>query len=47
MLAHELVHALQHQYIPLDSIMRQPGDNDRLAAAQAILEGQATLADCR
>jgi hypothetical protein len=42
--SHELVHALQHQYLPLDSIMRQPGDNDRLTAAQAILEGQATLA---
>jgi hypothetical protein len=41
--AHELVHALQHQYTPVDSIMRQTGDNDRLAAAQAILEGQATL----
>lgn len=41
--AHELVHALQHQYTPLDSIMRQHGDNDRLAAAQAVLEGQATL----
>ncbi|MEO8138597.1 MAG: hypothetical protein ABI742_03070 [Gemmatimonadota bacterium] len=41
--AHELVHALQHQYLPLDSIMRQTGDNDRLAAAQSILEGQATL----
>jgi hypothetical protein len=42
--SHELVHALQHQYLPLDSIMRQQGDNDRLSAAQAILEGQATLA---
>ncbi|MEO8633873.1 MAG: hypothetical protein ABI587_01215 [Gemmatimonadales bacterium] len=42
--AHELVHALQHQYVALDSILRQTGDNDRLAAAQAILEGQATLA---
>lgn len=42
--AHELVHALQHQYLPLDSIMQQTGDNDRLTAAQAILEGQATLA---
>ncbi len=41
--SHELVHALQHQYLPLDSIMRQTGDNDRLAAAQSILEGQATL----
>ncbi len=42
--AHELVHALQHQYLPLDSILRQQGDNDRLTAAQAILEGQATIA---
>jgi hypothetical protein len=42
--AHELVHALQHQYTPLDSILRQSDDNDRLSAAQAILEGQATLA---
>jgi len=41
--AHELVHALQHQYLDLDSIMRQTGDNDRLTAAQSILEGQATL----
>lgn len=41
--SHELVHALQDQYLPLDSIMRQTGDNDRLAAAQSILEGQATL----
>jgi hypothetical protein len=38
-----LVHALQHQYIRLDSIMHQTGDNDRLTAAQAVLEGQATL----
>jgi hypothetical protein len=43
-LAHELVHALQHQYVPLDSIMNSRGDADRLAAAQAILEGHATLA---
>jgi hypothetical protein len=41
--SHELVHALQHQYMPLDSIMRQTGDNDRLLAAQSVLEGQATL----
>ncbi|MEP6571409.1 MAG: hypothetical protein ABJD11_01900 [Gemmatimonadota bacterium] len=41
--AHELVHALQHQYVRLDSIMHQTGDNDRLTAAQAVLEGQATL----
>ncbi len=42
-LSHELVHALQHQYLPLDSIMHDRSDADRLAAAQAILEGQATL----
>jgi len=42
--AHELVHSLQHQHIALDSIMKQTGDSDRLLAAQAILEGQATLA---
>lgn len=43
-LAHELVHALQHQYLPLDSILTGDGPNDRRMAAQAILEGQATLA---
>jgi hypothetical protein len=43
-LAHEMIHALQGQYLPLDSILRARENNDRLAAAQAILEGQATLA---
>jgi hypothetical protein len=43
-LAHELIHALQGQYLPLDSILGARENNDRLAAAQAILEGQATLA---
>jgi len=43
-LAHELVHALQYDYLALDSIMHQRRDSDRLAAAQAMLEGQATLA---
>jgi hypothetical protein len=42
--AHELVHALQHQYVGLDSIVRQRRQNDRRAAAIAVLEGQATLA---
>jgi hypothetical protein len=42
-LAHELVHALQDQYLPLDSILRDLRSNDRLAAAHAVLEGQATL----
>ncbi len=44
MLAHELIHALQGQHLPLDSILDARENNDRLAAAQAILEGQATLA---
>ena len=43
-LAHELVHALQGQYLKLDSIMDEKSNNDRLTAAQAVLEGQATLA---
>jgi hypothetical protein len=43
-LAHEMVHALQGQYLPLDSILKSMVSNDRLTAAQSILEGQATLA---
>lgn len=46
-LAHELVHALQDQYLPLDSIMKSKGDADQQAAAQAVFEGQATLASIR
>ena len=42
--SHELVHALQDQYVKLDSIITQRRANDRRSAAQAILEGQATLA---
>lgn len=38
---HELVHALQDQYISLDSIQKIEGDNDRESAAQAVFEGQA------
>jgi len=41
--SHELAHALQDQYISLDSIITQQGHNDRRSAAQAVLEGQATL----
>jgi hypothetical protein len=41
--SHELGHALQDQYMSLDSIMKQQGHNDRRSAAQAILEGQATV----
>jgi len=46
-ISHELVHALQHQYIPLDSIIQQRRQNDRRTAAAAILEGQATLVQTR
>jgi hypothetical protein len=41
-ITHELVHALQDQYINLDSIQKLKGNSDRLAAAQAVMEGQAT-----
>jgi hypothetical protein len=44
---HELIHALQNQYLNLDSVMRATGDDDRLAAAQAVLEGQATYEQVR
>jgi hypothetical protein len=47
MVAHEMVHALQGQYLPLDSILHDRRSNDRLTAAQAILEGQATLVSLR
>jgi len=40
--AHELVHALQDQYFNLDSLQKERDDNDRLTAAQAVMEGQAT-----
>ena len=42
--SHELVHALQDQYVRLDSIITQRHANDRRSAAQAILEGQAVVA---
>lgn len=40
-ITHELVHALQDQYISLDSTQRVEGQNDRQSAAQAVFEGQA------
>jgi hypothetical protein len=40
---HELAHALQDQYEDLDSLARITGDDDRVLAAHAALEGQATL----
>jgi Zn-dependent peptidase ImmA (M78 family) len=43
-LAHELVHALQGQYVHLDSMLSIRKQNDRRNATQAVMEGQATLA---
>lgn len=43
-ISHELVHALQDQYVNLDSLVELKRHNDRRTAAQSILEGQATLA---
>ena len=40
-ITHELVHALQDQYVNLDSMQKATSDNDRLSAAQAVIEGQA------
>ena len=40
-ITHELVPALQDQYVNLDSIQKATSDNDRLSAAQAVIEGQA------
>lgn len=42
-ITHELVHALQDQYINLDSIQSAEGDNDRSSAADAVIEGQAVF----
>ncbi|HEX4561826.1 MAG TPA: hypothetical protein VH113_08360 [Gemmatimonadales bacterium] len=46
-ISHELVHALQDQYSPIDSVIRQRHQNDRRSAAEAIFEGQATLGQIR
>jgi hypothetical protein len=42
-IAHELVHALQDQYMSLDSLQHLRGDNDRQIAAQALIEGEAMI----
>ena len=42
-ISHELVHALQDQYVKIDSIQGAVDNADRQAAAQAILEGQAVF----
>ena len=46
-LAHELAHALQAQYVALDSLLDADKPNDVAMAAQAVLEGQAVLASIR
>ena len=43
LLVHELVHAIQDQSIDLDAITDRDLGNDRQAAAQAAIEGHATL----
>jgi len=45
--AHELVHALQDQYVSIDSIQAATGDADWQVAAQAVLEGQAVFMQLR
>lgn len=42
--AHELVHALQDQQVDLDSLVDAATRNDARSAAQAAIEGQATVA---
>lgn len=45
--SHELVHALQDQYVAIDSIQSATDNADRQVAAQAVLEGQAVLMQLR
>jgi hypothetical protein len=42
-LVHELVHALQDQHVPLDSLVAPERGNDRQTAAHAALEGHAMM----
>lgn len=42
--AHELVHALQGQHLPLSDLLKAKGFNDQSMATQSILEGQANYA---
>jgi hypothetical protein len=43
LLIHELVHAVQDQNVPLDELTDPALGNDRATAAQAAIEGHATL----
>ena len=40
-ITHELIHALQDQYVNLDSIQKATQNSDRQSAAQAVIEGEA------
>ena len=40
-IGHELIHALQDQYVNLDSLQHAVRDNDEASAMQALLEGEA------
>src|SRR5262245_52338041 len=42
-LVHELVHALQDQHVNLDSLIAHERGNDHQTAAQAAIEGHATM----
>jgi hypothetical protein len=46
-LTHEMVHALQAQYVNLDSLIDPLGESDRAFAAKAVIEGQAMFATVR
>lgn len=42
-LSHELFHALQHQYFPMDEFHSKHPQMDRLLAAEAVVEGSAMI----
>jgi hypothetical protein len=46
-MTHELTHALQDQYLNIDSIQNAVDDGDRQSAAGAIIEGQGVYAQLR
>ncbi len=46
-LTHEMVHALQAQYVNLDSLIDPLRDSDRAFASKAVIEGQAMFATIR
>jgi hypothetical protein len=46
-LTHEMVHALQAQYVNLDSLIDPSRESDQAFAAKAVIEGQAMFATVR